>query len=110
MGHAAGGSAGGGTGFGSSFSVSLAVHGALVATLALTLRPWAAPSDAERGQEFLAQFSSPAPTVQAEPTEILAARAPSEPEADEGWYHAQEEPTETMPPRQPLGVVVPPAK
>jgi len=72
LGHAAGGS-----GFGSSFSLSLVVHGALVATLALTLRPWAAPSDAERGQEFLAQFSAPAPTVQAEPIETLEAITPA---------------------------------
>lgn len=75
-GHAAAGSASGGTGFGSSFGFSLAVHGALVVTLALTLRPWAAPSDAQHGQEFLAQFASPAPTIQAEPTEAVEAISP----------------------------------
>ncbi|MDG1985289.1 MAG: energy transducer TonB [Planctomycetota bacterium] len=57
--------------------MSIAVHGALVATLAFSLRPWAAPSDAQEGREFLAQFSSPAPEVEPEPTEVPEAIAPT---------------------------------
>ncbi len=82
LGNAAGGSAGGGAGFGSSFGLSLAVHGALVATLALTLRPWATPSDAQQGHEFLAQFSAPAPQVEPEPSEEVEVITPTSSEAE----------------------------
>lgn len=103
------GPAGGGTGFSSSFGISLALHGALVATLALSLRPWAAPSDAEQGQEFLAQFSAPAPQIQPEPSEVVEVISPAsvEQEVPEEPLRLPEEPSppiEAHPPR-PLAPV-----
>ncbi|MGD2019287.1 MAG: energy transducer TonB [Planctomycetota bacterium] len=99
----------GGSGFSSSLGISLAFHGALVATLALSLRPWAAPSDASRGQEFLAQLSAPAPAPAPSPVEVVEAVTPPRrdatlPEEPLLLPEAPTPPLEVAPPSPPAPV------